>query len=186
MEQSQDNDVTARSRRVNADSNVDADGKALTTQNIGTPSESIKKLPDVVSDTKRLRLRRRGPLSAENAKRDNGSSSSRKRGSAVLSSKSENVSKRAGESRIKLDQNQNSKDGAACYVGFFERVQLRSRYDCTDDITDHTKNRIAASDACLPQDGATIEEDRESSDDDSVIFEKIERSSVWLIIFLLH
>ena len=170
MEQSQDNDVTARSRRVDADSNVDADGKALPTQNIGTPSESIKKLPDVVSDTKRLRLRRRGPLSAENAKRDNGSSSSRKRGSAVLSSKSENVSKRAGESRIKLDQNQNSKDGAACYVGFFERVQLRSRYDCTDDV----KDRVAASDACLPQDGATVEEDRESSDDDSVIFEKIE------------
>ena len=116
-------------------------------------------------------MRRRGPISAENTKFDNASGSSRKKASAVLSSKSEKGLKRAGVSRIKLDQNQSSKDGADCYVGLFERVRLKSRYDCTDHITDHIKDHVAASDACLPQDGATIEEDRESSDDDSVMFE---------------
>ena len=137
--------------------------------------DCTKRPPDVASSTetpKKLRLRRRAPnqTGGEGGSRESVSNSTRKRTNEVAgASTPAKVLKRSDES--KLDQNQNSQSDADTRdcVALLGRVKISPQHGVVRTVN----TRAQDADSHLKQDGVTIDGDASSSDDSSVMFEKI-------------
>ena len=137
--------------------------------------DCTKRPPDVASSAetpKKLRLRRRAQnqTGGEGGSCDNVSNATRKRANAVVgASTPAKVLKRSDES--KLDQNLNSQSDAETHdcVALLGQVNISPQHGVV-----HTVNtRAQDADSHLTQDGVTVDGDASSSDDSSVIFEKM-------------
>ena len=171
--------ITARQKHVASKTNSSENPGVRPNRSVHSAPDGsgdcTKRPPDVASSTempKKLRLRRRpqNQTGGEGGSCDSVNNSTRKRTIEVAgASTPAKVLKRSDES--KLDQSQNSQSDVETRdcVALLGRVKISPQHGVVHTV--NTRGRDA--DSPLKQDGVTVDGDAPSSDDSSVIFEKI-------------